>query len=42
MRVLIIDDEEVLRDVLNAVLRREGFDVLLAATGEEGLGILYN
>ncbi len=27
MRILIIDDEEVLRDVLDAVLRREGFDV---------------
>ncbi len=40
MRVLIIDDEEVLRDVLEAVLRREGFDVLLAATGEEGLALL--
>jgi two-component system response regulator PilR (NtrC family) len=39
MKILIIDDEEVLRDVLNTVLVREGFDVLLAATGEEGLGI---
>lgn len=42
MRILIIDDEEVLRDVLNAVLQREGFDVLLAATGEEGLNLLDN
>jgi DNA-binding NtrC family response regulator len=40
MKILIIDDEEVLRDVLHAVLSREGFDVLLAATGEEGLGLL--
>lgn len=40
MRVLIIDDEEVLRDVLEAVLRREGFEVLLAATGEEGLSMM--
>ncbi|HVR43120.1 MAG TPA: sigma-54 dependent transcriptional regulator [Thermoanaerobaculia bacterium] len=40
MKVLIIDDEEVLREVLEAVLRREGFDVLLAATGEEGLALL--
>ncbi len=37
MRVLIIDDEEVLRDVLETVLSREGFDVTTAATGEEGL-----
>lgn len=40
MRILIIDDEEVLREVLEAVLRREGFDVLTAASGEEGLSLL--
>ena len=40
MRVLIVDDEEVLRDVLEVVLRREGFDVISASTGEEALSIL--
>jgi DNA-binding NtrC family response regulator len=40
MRVLIVDDEEVLRDVLDAVLRREGFEVLSAASGEEALSVL--
>jgi DNA-binding NtrC family response regulator len=40
MRILIVDDEEVLRDVLDAVLRREGFDVLMAASGEEALAKL--
>ncbi|MEK6374624.1 MAG: sigma-54 dependent transcriptional regulator [Acidobacteriota bacterium] len=40
MRVLIVDDEEVLRDVLDAVLRREGFDIAMAASGEEALSIL--
>jgi DNA-binding NtrC family response regulator len=40
MRILIIDDEEVLRDVLDAVLRRQGFDVVLASSGEEGLNVL--
>jgi DNA-binding NtrC family response regulator len=40
MRILIVDDEEVLRDVLDAVLRREGFDIVLAASGEEALNIL--
>ena len=40
MRILIVDDEEVLRDVLDAVLRREGFDVLSASTGEEALNLL--
>lgn len=42
LRILIVDDEEVLRDVLEAVLRREGFEVLLAASGEEGLNVLDN
>ncbi|HEY6139765.1 MAG TPA: sigma-54 dependent transcriptional regulator [Thermoanaerobaculia bacterium] len=40
MKVLIVDDEEVLRDVLETVLRREGFDVSLAASGEEALNVL--
>jgi two-component system response regulator PilR (NtrC family) len=40
MKVLIVDDEEVLRDVLETVLRREGFDVVLAASGEEALSVL--
>jgi DNA-binding NtrC family response regulator len=40
MRILIVDDEEVLRDVLEVVLRREGFDVVLASSGEEALSIL--
>ncbi len=40
LRILIVDDEEVLRDVLEAVLRREGFDVLMAASGEEALSVL--
>ena len=40
MRILIVDDEEVLRDVLEVVLRREGFDVLPAASGEEALNLL--
>ncbi|MEO8382726.1 MAG: sigma-54 dependent transcriptional regulator [Acidobacteriota bacterium] len=40
MRILIVDDEEVLRDVLDAVLRREGFDIVTAASGEEALSVL--
>ena len=40
MRILIVDDEEVLRDVLDAVLRREGFEVVMAASGEEALSVL--
>ena len=40
MRILIVDVEEVLRDVLDAVLRREGFDVVMAASGEQALSVL--
>jgi DNA-binding NtrC family response regulator len=40
MRILIVDDEEVLRDVLDVVLRREGFDVISASSGEEALNLL--
>ncbi len=40
MRILIVDDEEVLRDVLDAVLRREGFDIVAASSGEEALNVL--
>jgi DNA-binding NtrC family response regulator len=40
MRILIVDDEEVLRDVLDVLLRREGFETLTAASGEEALHLL--
>jgi DNA-binding NtrC family response regulator len=40
MRILMIDDEEVLREVLETLLQREGFDTLTAATGEEGVTLL--
>ncbi len=35
--VLIVDDEEVMRDVLESLLSQDGFRVDLAKTGEEGL-----
>jgi two-component system response regulator PilR (NtrC family) len=40
MSILIIDDEEVLQDVLSSLLRREGYEVLSAKTGEMGLEVL--
>lgn len=36
-RILIIDDEIYARDHLGKVIQRHGFDVLTAATGEEGV-----
>ncbi|MEA2176558.1 MAG: hypothetical protein QOD00_4150 [Blastocatellia bacterium] len=35
--VLVVDDEEIMRDVLETLLSAEGFRVELAKTGEEGL-----
>jgi DNA-binding NtrC family response regulator len=35
--VLVVDDEEVMRDVLESLLSQEGYRVDLAKTGEEGL-----
>jgi two-component system response regulator PilR (NtrC family) len=35
--ILVIDDEEIMREILEALLTREGYRVRLAATGEEGL-----
>ena len=35
--ILVVDDEEVMRDVLGSLLTSEGYSVELAKTGEEGL-----
>ncbi len=35
--VLVVDDEEVMRDVLESLLSQDGYRVELARTGEEGL-----
>jgi two-component system, OmpR family, KDP operon response regulator KdpE len=37
MKVLIVDDEEPIRDSLSRRLQREGFEVIIAANGIEGL-----
>jgi DNA-binding NtrC family response regulator len=36
-RILVVDDEEVMRDVLDSLLTAEGYTVDLARTGEEGV-----
>jgi YesN/AraC family two-component response regulator len=38
-KILIIDDEEMVRDVLRQTLEREGYDVQAAADGEKGLSL---
>src|SRR2546427_2965413 len=35
--ILVVDDEEIMREILETLLTREGYDVRLAASGEEGL-----
>jgi DNA-binding NtrC family response regulator len=40
MNILIVDDEEVLQDILTALIRKEGHKPVSATTGEEGLAIL--
>ena len=35
--ILVVDDEEVMRDVLDSLLTAEGYEVELARNGEEGL-----
>jgi two-component system response regulator PilR (NtrC family) len=35
--ILVIDDEEIMREILETLLTREGYDVRLASSGHEGL-----
>ena len=40
MNILIIDDEEVLQDILTALIRKEGHHPIACRTGTEGLDVL--
>jgi DNA-binding NtrC family response regulator len=37
--ILVIDDEEIMREILDALLTREGYEVRLAASAAEGLDL---
>lgn len=39
-RLLVVDDEEILRRVARSILQRAGIEVLLAENGEQGLAVL--
>jgi len=39
-RILVIDDEAAIRDSLKMILEYEGYEVMLAATGEEGVKLV--
>lgn len=36
-KILVIDDEQGIRNLLDTLLRRKGYDVLLAESGRKGL-----
>ena len=38
-KILVIDDEQGIRDLLDTLLRRKGYDVVLADNGQKGLEI---
>ncbi|MEE4166162.1 MAG: response regulator [Desulfocapsaceae bacterium] len=38
-RILVIDDEELIRTFLRDLLEEEGYEVIIAANGEEGLAV---
>src|SRR5579864_4706365 len=35
--VLVVDDEEIMREILETLLAREGYDVRVASSGAEGI-----
>jgi two-component system, NtrC family, response regulator PilR len=37
--ILVIDDEEIMREILETLLVRDGYEVRLASSGEEGLDL---
>ena len=36
-KVLVVDDEQQVRDLLNTFLKREGYEVVVASNGEEAI-----
>ena len=40
-RILVVDDESTMRRLLEKLLRLEGYDVLLASSGEQALVDLF-
>lgn len=42
MKILVVDDEQAIRDALGRKLRRDGFDVVLAEDGSAGLRLFHS
>ena len=41
VKVLLIDDEQIIRDRMKKIIDKEGFETLLASNGEEGVEIFH-
>ena len=41
-QILVVDDDQAMRDIIASAFRDEGYDVTTAETGEEALTILEN
>lgn len=41
MTILVVDDEAMMRELLDKILRRDGYQVLAAADGAEALEIMH-
>lgn len=40
MKALVVDDSRAMRKIIGGILRREGFEIIEAADGEEALDLL--
>src|SRR5581483_9033696 len=40
--ILVVDDEEIMREILEALLKGEGYSVRVASSGEEGVELAKN
>lgn len=41
-KVLVVDDDPIIRDTIRIILRRAGYEVLTAATGQEAIALMDN
>lgn len=42
IKILIVDDEEMMRNLLSKILKRENYQILTAADGLEGLRVIHD
>lgn len=42
MKALVVDDSRAMRKIIGGILRREGFEILEAADGEQAMEVLHD